>query len=154
MDKMSMLPRYPSAVLTAAVLTAAALPLLLGACNKAPDAPAPAAIAPTELLAVNTPPPDYPEELLCDNVGGKVVLLLTVGPDGKAGSAEVFRSSGLAPLDKAAQEGVRSWTFKPATRGGVAQTTKLQVPVNFHPPAVRPQSCFVLDEQRRRGGGK
>lgn len=122
----------------------------LAACQ--PQAPQAPAVPSTELLAVDTPPPGYPEELACDNVGGHVVLLLTVGTDGKPSSVEVFRSSGIAPLDKAAQEGVRGWVFKPATRGGVAQSTKLQVPVNFRPPQMRPQSCFVLDEQRRRGG--
>jgi len=149
MDKMSMFRRYRSAA-----LASVALPLLLGACHKGTDTNAPAAIARTELMAVDTPAPGYPEALACDNVGGQVVLLLTVGPDGKPGAADVFRSSGIAALDKAAQEGVRNWKFKPATRGGVAQSSKLQVPVTFRPPAVRPQACFVLDEQRRRAGGK
>ncbi len=123
----------------------------LAACQ--PQQPPAPPVPSTELLAVETPPPAYPEELACDNVGGQVVLLMTVGADGRPGTVEVFRSSGITVLDKAAQEGVRDWRFKPATRGGVAQATRLQVPVNFHPPQVRPQSCFVLDEQRRRSGG-
>ncbi len=114
--------------------------------------PPPAPVPTTELLAVDTPPPGYPEELACDNVGGQVVLAMTVGVDGKPSSVEVFRSSGNPALDKAAQEGVRGWTFKPATRAGQAQPSRLQVPVNFNPPQMRPQSCFVLDEKRRRGG--
>ncbi|UNK49716.1 energy transducer TonB [Lysobacter sp. S4-A87] len=137
-----------------AALASVALPLLLAACHKAPDQAAPPAVAPTELMAVDTPPPGYPEELACDNIGGQVLLSLSVGADGKVTAAEVLRGSGIAPLDKAAQEGVRSWTFKAATRGGVAHSSKVQVPVTFRPPAVRPQACFVLDEQRRRAGGK
>jgi protein TonB len=149
MDTMSTLRRH-----RLAALASVALPLLLGACHKGPEQPAPAAVALTELMAVDTPPPGYPEELACDNVGGQVLLALSVGADGKVASADVLRSSGIAPLDKAALEGVRNWIFKPATRGGVAQSSKLQVPVNFRPPAVRPQACFALDEQRRRASGK
>ncbi|HEY0505073.1 MAG TPA: energy transducer TonB [Lysobacter sp.] len=125
--------------------------LALAACGPQPP-PAPA-VPTTELLAVDTPPPAYPEELACDNVGGQVVLMMTVGVDGRPGAVEVFRGSGIAALDKAAQEGVRDWRFKPATRGGQPQSSRLQVPINFHPPQVRPQACFVLDEQRRRNGG-
>ncbi len=149
MDTMSTLRRHRFAA-----LASVALPLLLGACHKAPDQPVAAAIAPTELMAVDTPPPGYPEELACDNIGGQVLLALSVGADGKVAKSEVLRSSGIPPLDKAALEGVRDWTFKPATRGGVAQSSRLQVPVNFRPPAVRPQRCFALDEERRRAGGK
>lgn len=125
--------------------------IALAACQ--PQTPPAPAVPSTELLAVDTPPPAYPEELACDNVGGQVVLQLTIGVDGRPASADVFRSSGIAALDKAAQDGVRAWQFKPATRGGTPQVSKLQVPVNFHPPQVRPQACFVLDEQRRRSGG-
>ena len=113
--------------------------------------PAPTAPA-TELLAVDTPPPGYPEELACDNIGGQVILAMTIGTDGKPSSVEVFRSSGAAALDQAAKEGVRTWVFKPATRDGKPQSSRLQVPVNFNPPVERPQSCYVLDEKRRRGG--
>ena len=79
----------------------------LAACQ--PQTPPAPPVPTTELLAVDTPPPAYPEELACDNVGGQVVLLMTVGPDGRPGAAEVFRSSGIPALDKAAQEGVRQW---------------------------------------------
>lgn len=125
--------------------------LAVAACQ--PQTPPAPPVPSTELRAVETPPPAYPEELACDNVGGQVVLLMTVGTDGRPSAVEVFRSSGIAALDKAAQEGVRDWRFKPATRGGTPQAGRLQVPVNFRPPQVRPQSCYVLDEQRRRSGG-
>ena len=114
--------------------------------------PPPPPVPTTDLLAVDTPPPGYPEELACDNVGGQVILAMTIGVDGKPSSVEVFRSSGVPPLDQAAKEGVRTWIFRPATRDGQPQTSRLQVPVNFNPPVERPQSCFVLDEKRRRGG--
>lgn len=151
---MSTYRRHRSGVNTSLVNAMAGLALaaLVTACSQQPPPPPP--VPSTELLAVDTPVPGFPEELACDNIGGQVVLLMTVGPDGRPSAVEVFRSSGLAPLDKAALEGVRNWRFKPATRGGQPQSSKLQVPVNFRPPAMRPQSCFVLDEQRRRAGGK
>jgi len=136
-------PRIRIALLAGSVVS-------LAACQ--PQQPPPAPVPTTELLAVDTPPPGYPEELACDNIGGQVILAMTIGVDGKPSSVEVFRSSGAAALDQAAKEGVRTWVFKPATRDGQPQTSRLQVPVNFNPPQERPQSCFVLDEKRRRGG--
>ena len=130
-----------------------ALLAALAACSQAPEPPAAPSVPPTELLAVDTPVPGYPEELLCDNVGGQVVLSMVIGVDGKPGNVQVHRSSGVAALDQAALAGVRNWTFKPATRGGQAHSSNLQVPVNFKPPAVRPDACFALDEKRRRAGG-
>ncbi|HEY5849440.1 MAG TPA: energy transducer TonB [Lysobacter sp.] len=147
---MSTLRLHRSALLASSLV----LPVLLGACQKPAEDTSSAPVERTELLAVDTPVPGYPEELACDKIGGQVVLLMTVGADGKPSEVKVLRSSGIAPLDKAAQEGVHNWVFKPATRGGVALSSKLQVPVNFKPPAIRPQSCYVLDEQRRRAGGK
>lgn len=135
-------PRIRIALLTGFVVA-------IAACQPQPPPPP---VPTTELLAVDTPPPGYPEELACDNIGGQVILALTIGVDGKPSSVDVFRSSGAAALDQAAKEGVRTWTFKPATRGGQPQTSRLQVPVNFNPPVERPQSCFALEEKRRRGG--
>lgn len=135
-------PRNRIALLAGSVLA-------IAACQPEPP---PAPVKTTELMAVDTPPPGYPEELACDDIGGQVILAMTIGVDGKPSSVEVFRSSGVPPLDQAAKEGVRTWTFKPATRDGQPQSSRLQVPVNFNPPVERPQSCFVLDEKRRRGG--
>jgi len=131
-------------------LLAGSMVLIAAACQ--PQQPPAPTAPPTELLAVDTPPPGYPEELACDNIGGQVILAMTIGVDGKPSSVEVFRSSGAAALDQAAKEGVRTWIFKPATRDGKPQPSRLQVPVNFNPPQERPQSCYVLDEKRRRGG--
>lgn len=120
--------------------------LLLAGCGPGADAPAPVPF--TELTAVETPPPDYPPELACDDVGGKVILRVTVGLDGTPSSVEVAQSSRTAALDLAAQEAVRTWRFRPATRGGQPLEKTIQVPVTFTPPALRPDVCFALDEQR------
>lgn len=126
----------------ALVATAAAL----AACTPAPPGPAP--VRPTELVALDTPPPAYPEALACDGVGGTTVLMLTIGTNGRVRGARVVQSSGAPALDTAAVDAVKAWQFRAATRNGQAVESPLQVPMNFKPPAERPQRCFVLDEQR------
>ena len=121
--------------------------LLLGACSA--DSPEPATFIPsTQVVAVNTPMPHYPAELGCAGIGGVVVLNLSIGPDGKPADVKLLGSSGQDALDKAALEGVKSWQFEPATRGGKPVVQGIQVPVNFKPPQIRPDDCFRLDEQR------
>ncbi|MFC3551827.1 energy transducer TonB [Lysobacter cavernae] len=128
---------------------AVALGTLLAACHQGPAVPS---IPSTKLMAIDTPPPAYPPELACDEIGGQVVLLMSIGPDGRPKDVRTAQSSRVQALDQAAHEAVRHWRFQPATRGGQPVTTTLQVPVNFKPPVMRPDSCFVLDEQRKREG--
>lgn len=120
--------------------------LALAGCTPAPEGPPPP--APTDLVALQTPPPAYPETLACDGVGGTTVMMLTVGTDGRVRVARMARSSGRPELDAAAAEGVKTWRFRAATRNGQPVESQLQVPMNFKPPLERPQRCFVLDEQR------
>ena len=118
-----------------------AVSALLGGCQR----PAPQAdenvIPSTELKAVDTPPPDYPLDLACSQVGGTVELLVTVGPEGTATDIRVARTSKVAALDASAQAAVRNWKFAPATRNGQPTTSKLQVPVKFTPPVELPEDC-------------
>lgn len=127
-------------------LTALACTILV-ACAPAPDAPP--AEPPTELMAVATPPPAYPEALACDDVGGQTVLAVKVGTDGRPSDVRVKQSSGQPQLDAAAVEGVKAWQFRAATRAGQPVASDLQVPVTFKPPTMRPDRCFALDEERR-----
>lgn len=119
--------------------------LAVSGCQQQPAAP----IATTRLMAIETPPPAYPPELACDDIGGKVVLMLTVGSDGRPTQVRLLESSREAALDAGAQAAVQRWRFEPATRGGKPVTSQLNVPITFTPPAPRPPSCFVLDEQRK-----
>lgn len=114
----------------------------------APDATGPAPLAPTPLTALRTPPPAYPEALACDGIGGKVVLMLTIGTDGRVKASRVHRPSPSPLLDAAAQEAVKAWEFRAPTRNGQPVETPLEVPMTFNAPVERPQRCFVLDEQR------
>jgi len=132
------------------LLAAAAL---LGGCGKSEQAQTQTPVAPpTDVAAVQTPPPDYPIELACAGLGGKAVLKVVVGVQGKPTDVQLVSSSGQPKLDASAQQRVRDWVFKPATRNGQAVPWTIQVPVNFTPPAQRPDQCFALDAQAHGAG--
>lgn len=120
---------------------------LLAGCGV--DSNGPPAVAFTDVLAVDTPPPTYPLEVACDDAGGEVVLQVTIAAEGNPSEVRLVRSSGFDALDLAAHEAVRGWRFKPATRGGKAVPKTIQVPVTFTPPDMRPDACFALDEEQR-----
>jgi protein TonB len=120
------------------------VPTLLAGCGKA-SAPAEEFIPSTQVMAVQTPPPDFPIEVACAGIGGTTVLTVTVGVEGKPTEIVLAQSSGNAALDKAALERVPGWQFQPATRRGKPVPMSIKVPVNFKPPAERPDACFKLD---------
>lgn len=128
--------------------------VLLSACGNAgqADAPATPARAPTEVAAVNTPPPQYPIELACTGVGGTSTLKVVVGVDGRPSDVSQVSSSGNPQLDEQARSTVLGWQFKAATRNGEAVPATIQVPVSFNPPQPRPDECFAVEERLRRGG--
>ena len=132
------------------LLGSLATAIALSACG--PSEPAAPVIAPTEVAAVQTPPPDYPVELACSGVGGQSVLKVVVGPQGTPTEVTLLTSSGNSQLDDAAIQRVREWKFKAATRNGQAVPTPIQVPVSFNPPQPKPDSCFAIEERMRRGG--
>ncbi len=122
----------------------------LAACNSS-DQPAAPVIAPTEVAAVQTPPPDYPVELACGGIGGKSVLNVVVGAEGTPTNVTLVTSSGNSQLDDSAIARVREWKFKAATRNGQPVPTTIQVPVTFNPPQPKPDECFAIEERARRG---
>jgi len=132
------------------ILLPALAVLALSACGKS-DAPATPAIAPTELAAIDTPPPAYPVELACAGAGGQTVLKVTVGVEGKPTEVTLVRSSGQTELDQSAQARVHDWKFRPATRNGQPVPQTIQVPVDFKPPQPKPEECFAIEERTKRG---
>jgi TonB family protein len=71
-------------------------------------------------------PPAYPELARRMHLTGKVVLLVTVQPDGKVSATKV--ESGHALLVPAAQDAVSRWRFSPNP-----EASELEVEVNFSP---------------------
>ncbi|MDR1075609.1 MAG: energy transducer TonB [Xanthomonadaceae bacterium] len=136
---MKSLPYHISVVLPVAILA-------LSGCGKSSSQPEVAAIPPTEVMAVDTPKPDYPLTEACAGNGGEVLLSVVVGPEGRPASVSLLRSSGFPALDQAALDKIPAWEFRAATRNGQPIPQTIQVPVNYTPPEIRPDECFKLDE--------
>lgn len=135
---------FPRLVASAAILAA----VVLAGCDRQPSGPAVAPIEPTQPAVLHSPPPVYPPELACYEQGGTVGLILKIGRDGSAQNIRIEHKSGHAELDQAAIEAVKTWQFRPGTRGGQPVESDLRVPVTFTPPVERPSMCFQLDERR------
>jgi TonB family protein len=80
--------------------------------------------APTPRAIVSRVSPSYPELARRMHVSGKVVLLVTIQPDGKVSGTKV--QSGHALLAPAAQEAVSHWLFAPGP-----EASESEVDVNF-----------------------
>jgi len=80
---------------------------------------------------LNNPKPSYPR--LSKRMGeqGEVRLRVLVGVDGRVVSVGLGRSSGFERLDESAMESVKTWRFKPASQGGEALETWVEVPIKF-----------------------
>lgn len=80
---------------------------------------------------LKNPAPPYPP--LSRRLGeeGKVILRVSVTPEGTADAVEIRTSSGSARLDEAAQRTVRNWRFIAAKRGEVAVQSWVLVPIIF-----------------------
>ena len=102
-----------------------------------PTPPAPAPTAPAISQArfdadyLRNPPPPYPPLSRRMGEEGKVILRVSVTPQGTADSVEVRTSSGSGRLDDAALRTVRNWRFIPAKRGDVAVQSFVLVPIIF-----------------------
>ena len=137
-------PARSSLTRAAQLALATCIAVVVAGCGDPPAPQAPAA-PPTQVAAVKTPPPVYPLELACQGVSGKVTLTLNVGVDGRPSDVRVSQGSGNDALDRIAVDGVQDWQFRAATRNGVAIEQRMEVPLNFRPPQVRPDECFALD---------
>ncbi|MGV8942201.1 MAG: energy transducer TonB [Lysobacter sp.] len=120
--------------------------LFLAGCTQGPDNQAPQ-IMPTQPLAVKTPPPSYPIELACDNIGGQVGLIMKIGADGMPKNIRVEDGSGHPQLDQAAAEAVKAWVFQPGTSRGQPVETDLRVPVTFTPQDMDSDECVRHEDQ-------
>jgi TonB family protein len=102
----------------------AALPVLglaavfLAGCANTPPAPKPvvrtAAVADFNTCAK----PVWPRESLRNENQGTVTLKFLISTDGHVKDSIVTKSSGYAPLDRAASEGISLCKFKPGTEDG------------------------------------
>lgn len=77
-------------------------------------------------VVVDSSSPQYPKNAVTYGVEGRVVLAVTVGPDGQVGEVAVQESSGNAVLDTVARRWVAErWRFKPSSAGRAYQVSVL-----------------------------
>jgi protein TonB len=80
---------------------------------------------------LSNPRPPYPASARERGQQGRVVLHVRVGANGRALSVRVVRSSRYPVLDRAAQNAVRRWRFRPAMKNGKSVTATAMVPISF-----------------------
>lgn len=81
-------------------------------------------------IPIYKPEPAYSEEARKAKYQGTVVLLIVVDALGNVTYCRVVKPLGMG-LDEKADETVRTWKFKPATRGGVPVPVRVYVEVTF-----------------------
>lgn len=80
-----------------------------------------------------TPSPRYPARALRRRESGTVLVRAEIDPDGVPVSVSVERSSGSRALDRAAENAVQRWRFRPAQRDGQPTAGSVIVPISFDP---------------------
>ncbi len=132
-------PKTPTPLIEATTSTAPAPAAPVAAppeAKPAAPAPAPAAEAPLKQARfdadyLKNPAPPYPP--LSKRMGeeGKVILRVSVTPNGTADHVEIRTSSGSSRLDDSAQRTVATWKFIPAKRGDEPIQSWVLVPIIF-----------------------
>jgi len=104
--------------------------------DPAPAEPAPGRDEPLvesryDVSSLNNPKPPYPLAARRRGQEGRALLHAHVREDGAASEVEIKQSSGYELLDNSALRTVRRWRFVPASRGGVAVASWVEIPIVF-----------------------
>lgn len=97
----------------------------------APPAEAPVVQARFDADYLKNPAPPYPPLSRRMGEEGKVILRVSVNPQGGADQVEIRTSSGSQRLDESAVNTVKHWKFIPAKRGDTAVQSWVLVPIAF-----------------------
>ena len=81
--------------------------------------------------SLHNPKPPYPLAARRRSQEGRVILHAHVREDGAASEVEIKQSSGYDLLDNSALQTVQRWRFVPASRGGVAVDSWVEIPIVF-----------------------
>jgi len=105
-----------------------------------PDTESPADQPPVAVNPVS--PMEYPQALLDEGIGGRVLLRLFVDSTGRlvADSTRLAESSGYPALDSAALAGAPALRFSPALRNGRPIAAPFLQPVHFRSPRARSET--------------
>ena len=136
------IPQPPAPPEPAAPTTAAPAPSTPSKTEPSDTAPANsgADVLPSALTAdadykaaeLNNPNPLYPLTAVRQGLQGRVLLMVEVQADGRAGRVTIEKSSGHAILDASAMNTVRMWQFIPARKDGVFHAQSIRVPIDFN----------------------
>lgn len=106
----------------------------------------PNAVTPPAVLTAEEAP--YPEQALAERREATVLLVLTIGADGKVEDAALAGPKVGSGFDEVALETARRLTFVPATKGGKPIRSRIQYQFQFKPaplaPEAPPESSLVL----------
>ena len=84
-----------------------------------------------DVRSLNNPKPPYPLTARRRGMEGSVLLRAYVREDGQCIEVQLKHSSGYDLLDNAALQTVKRWRFVPASRGGTAVASWVEIPVSF-----------------------
>ncbi len=99
--------------------------------GNAPGASAGSATGEARARFKNKVTPVYPASLRRSGIIGRVMVVATVGPQGRAISVRISRSSGNALFDQAALSATRASEFYPKKTLGVAVEDTVSIPYSF-----------------------
>jgi protein TonB len=99
--------------------------------DTAVEATDPGFVPPSRDPTDSAPGPEYPPDAARRGQEGVVQLLVYVETDGHVAAIAVARGSGFPDLDVAAEQAVRQWHFRPATRDGVPVANSTTVTMRF-----------------------
>lgn len=91
--------------------------------------------------------PTYPDAMRERNVGGTVVVALTVGVDGKVGDVKVVDSAG-PDFDAAAMEAAARLHFAPGSRAGKAIPLRIRYRFVFSPDTTEVRRAAAKSDGR------
>jgi periplasmic protein TonB len=81
---------------------------------------------------LRNPKPPYPPLAVKMRLEGKVLVLVEVLPNGRAGKVAIESSSGHGLLDQSALQTIKEWQFTPARKDGVIIAQVVRIPINFN----------------------
>jgi periplasmic protein TonB len=114
-----------SSILRIAAITAIAAVLFL-----APARAGEADAIDSKPVPVKTPPPKYPTAMSSEGIQGLVTVKVVIDEKGDVAECAINKST-RSEFEKPALEAIRTWKFRPASKGGVAVRSQVIIPVKF-----------------------
>ncbi|WP_164272346.1 TonB family protein [Stenotrophomonas sp. B1-1] len=89
------------------------------------------------------PPPSYPRSAFENGQTGVVTLRLEVDAQGQLTDVRILSATNPGVFDEVSKAAARSWTYRPALKGGVPVAAAVKVPITF-----------AMDDDEADGGRK